>query len=1319
MKGYSIIWVLLFSYLCANSQQVLPTTISDKLVLTSQSLPYLVQGNTTISETGELCVEAGVTIQIGAGLMLTNNGRLVVKGADLNPVLFTSTSDTVKWKYINNNGTVVADYLSISNAVRFISSYGDTILLNNCYVSNTSGGIGDDLIGAHYADKIVIKDCYLEGNIAAGKTDGVDLDGISNDTIVGNTILNFSDDGIDLGTNSSSVYIANNNIKNCDMGVSVGETSTATILKNIITNNSAGIQSHSGSVLTCDRNTLYANKVGLRAYHNYGQTTSGGTIHIKNSIISNCTSNVTAVVDNSSIDITYCLSDSVLPVGEGNILGDALFYDVGESNFSLTSASPAIDKGKADSDGDGMDFVADADDQDPDGSRFDIGALPYFNGGLMVNEITSSNLSLITDEFNQYPDAIELYNNTDAVINLNGYYFTDNKSKLTKHKIVGDLFISSKGFLVLWADDLENDTINHLPFKLSGDGEFFAISDADGQLIDGVEFGSIPNNMSFGRNQETRQWVYFEEPTIYTANIGAGKNGIASQPIFSDNGGGVDLPLSLALSSKEAGGTIYYSTDGSAPSEGSVYSADVLIDEQTTIRAITIDTQKISSYPETRLYYEQMSSTLPVFSVSTDNENLYGDMGIYTNYSKSGVLWERPASIGYYNSDMKFSCTTGLRIQGGNSVYMPKKSFRLFFRGGYGTGVLNTSPFRNFEGIYENIVLRAGYDDDITNYDGTLLRDPFSAELWNQLGELATKSDFVSMYLNNDYWGIYNIRESVNEHFVELNMGISNFDLVRFQKWGNTLKYGSWDSWNELDAFFETADFTTDESYDALAEIIDMNSFLNLLSFVHCSQFRSWTWGAFGIKPENDKWNWTIWDTDRAFSILSWNGFTEYATTTAEKWPNIYPQKLMVNERFQNDLINRTCDLFNTTFKPQNSIALFDSLVAEIEPEMDKEYERWSAGSRSDWDNNVDDIRSFLGLRPNVVYEQMKSYFELSDTINVIVQIQGNGEVKLNSITISEKQWQGTYMADIPLAFEAIPNFGSKFLYWENHGTDHNLSLVESNDFVLLAVFDTVSLDAQMPLVINEIMYHPELGSGDEWIEIYNPNAYSVPLVNYKFSDGGEGNEFIFPEQTEVPAFGYFVLAADLEAFNQKYTDVNPVIGSFSKGGSGFSLSNSGESIMLYNSEDVLVDSVSYLDEYPWPIEADGDGFSLQLLSHELDNTLPSSWYAGIYPISTPGYSNPLSIAVDESDADNLNVYPNPFSSSFKIEISDNNSQLVELRIYDLSGRVILQMSDIISDKGSYVDVNTVGLENGVYVLGVVVKKNGNLKQYTKKLIKN
>ena len=289
----------------------------------------------------------------------------------------------------------------------------------------------------------------------------------------------------------------------------------------------------------------------------------------------------------------------------------------------------------------------------------------------------------------------------------------------------------------------------------------------------------------FTKSEGTENWVFSTWPSGDGAQT---YDSLSNDPQYSDPGGASTFPLTISLSSPDLNDSIFYSSDGSDPKLGEFYSSPLALQGPLTLRSAILKENHLPGYSQAASYFHMDSYHLPVVTLSTNEEHLYGPTGIYTNYWSGGPLWERPASFAYYSEDKNFSASGGIRIQGGNSVFMPKKAFRLHFRGGYGASVLSATPFELGPSSFKNLVLRSGYDDDITTSTGTLLRDPFSAELWGKLGELATESDFGVLLLNNNYWGIYNIRESINEYFVEDHMGIQDFDLVRFQKWGADLK---------------------------------------------------------------------------------------------------------------------------------------------------------------------------------------------------------------------------------------------------------------------------------------------------------------------------------------------------------------------------------------------------------------------------------------------------------------------------------------------------------------------------------------------------
>lgn len=118
-----------------------------------------------------------------------------------------------------------------------------------------------------------------------------------------------------------------------------------------------------------------------------------------------------------------------------------------------------------------------------------------------VNEIAASNVdgSGLTDEAGQYEDWIELYNNTGRDINLQGYYLTDDPARLNKWAFPDNTIIKSKGYLIVWADEDQDDGPLHSNFKLSKSGESVYLSNGSNRMVDTLTFGAQQDNKSYSR----------------------------------------------------------------------------------------------------------------------------------------------------------------------------------------------------------------------------------------------------------------------------------------------------------------------------------------------------------------------------------------------------------------------------------------------------------------------------------------------------------------------------------------------------------------------------------------------------------------------------------------------------------------------------------------------------------------------------------------------------------------------------------------------------------------------------------------------------
>jgi len=161
-------------------------------------------------------------------------------------------------------------------------------------------------------------------------------------------------------------------------------------------------------------------------------------------------------------------------------------------------------------------------------------------------------------------------------------------------------------------------------------------------------------------------------------------------------------------------------------------------------------------------------------------------------------------------------------------------------------------------------------------------------------------------------------------------------------------------------------------------------------------------------------------------------------------------------------------------------------------------------------------------------------------------------------------------------------------------------------------------------LVINEIMYNPVV-PGAEFLEIRNLSASNAfDLTGYRLN----GLDFAFPDGTLIRP-GEFVLAVEnLQVFNATYGLGLPVFGAYSG-----RLDNSGETLQLIQPgvapvSDRVIDEVTFDDDPPWPVLADGSGPSLQLMDESRDNNRVAAWSAAdgllvgqsgtLVPISAP-----------------------------------------------------------------------------------------------------
>jgi hypothetical protein len=134
-------------------------------------------------------------------------------------------------------------------------------------------------------------------------------------------------------------------------------------------------------------------------------------------------------------------------------------------------------------------------------------------------------------------------------------------------------------------------------------------------------------------------------------------------------------------------------------------------------------------------------------------------------------------------------------------------------------------------------------------------------------------------------------------------------------------------------------------------------------------------------------------------------------------------------------------------------------------------------------------------------------------------------------------------------------------------------------------------------LVISEILYNNPSNDIIEFIEFYNASCSALPLGGYYVE---EAITATLPNVTLQPG-EYLVMTMDsVEFLNRTGVTAYQWQGGF--------LNNSGDSIIVKNTLGIIVDSVNYSNNAPWPTAADGNGPSLVVCNALVDNGDPLNW---------------------------------------------------------------------------------------------------------------
>ena len=840
----------------------------------------------------------------------------------------------------------------------------------------------------------------------------------------------------------------------------------------------------------------------------------------------------------------------------------------------------------------------------------------------------------------------------------------------------------------------------HTNFKIDGQGEKIYLFNKNQNTLESVWVKDLSYGWSLGRSTDAATlWGIFLQPTPAQPNTTkVYSTEREPEPEFSQAEGFYTSNQSIRLTTSSLSAVIRYTTDGSEPTAtSSLYNGTpISITKTGLIRAACFSKEnKLPSRSVANTYFITTSGhSLPVLSVVTNRTNLYGSTGIFDHTSEE---WEKPCYVEYFDKDRQkvFEQFSGIQIDGGagGSRTHAQHSFRLEFDNkAYGEGdvdypLIADRPNRK---DYKSIYLRNGSNQWLTFQ----FKDAMECEMmsYQNLNDYSHCTPTV-VYINGEYFGLYEMREKLNDEYFEENYQAtvdSSFHLLSLSYYYKSILRalnGSVDEFTTDHSNFLKLNPASTDYLQKADQIMDLDYYTDYI--IAQSWIADTDWPQNNIKIvkgdfSGHRWRFLLQDLEWALNPNGWtsSSYDHIGYMLNYSTGNLYLRfwkELMKNPTYKKKFINRFADLMNSSYLPQNTIAIAQSVYNESYPEMRAEYVRWSGGesqassNMSKYANNLAIFKSELNNRSDVVRSNILSNFNLSAryTLELQVQPENAGVVQINTISPEVYPWRGVYFAGVPIKMEAKGTGDYVFDGWEPNSFIKDLKNpvietdVKISGYKFIAKFKKVT--PVQAIAISEINYNSgEAYPAGDWIELYNYGQTTINLTGWYLSDSDTTHKWVIGGDVSMLPNNRLVLASNKSKFSAVYPTIKNVIGSFE-----FGLGTPSDSVLLFDSSGKLMAGLQYNSESPWPTEANGTGKTLELKDPGINLNFSANWFAGClggspgtaYLKCTTGTDPSLEILAAK-------LYPNPATDQINIVLPTAiQSKKLTCRVFDIMGK--------------------------------------------------
>ena len=933
-------------------------------------------------------------------------------------------------------------------------------------------------------------------------------------------------------------------------------------------------------------------------------------------------------------------------------------------------------------------------------------AIGCFSQSVILNELVAKNVYSYVTFDNTSPDWIEVKNVSSASANLSDYSIATSKNYDSPVKLPGVSLAPSKCYLLLTNNGVFSGK-NEMPLDASA-GTVYLFHKS--KAVDSISWKHLPTDVSIGRDADNTQCYYFARTTPGKAN--SMERYVAKtldKPKLNKPSGLYKSPFYVNAYTSESKSILRYTIDGSVPTEQSMVVSDsIKIIDNTNLRVRAFRDGYLPSETVTMSYLFVQSQTLPIASLTVNNDDFFSDeTGIYAeglnadeeephygaNYWQD---WERPVHLDYFdeNGVCVVSQDLGCKIGGNWSRAQPQKTLKLYARDEYGKDEIEYQFYKDKPISSFHMILLRNSGNDCNN---TQMRDGVISVLAKQMDIDRQAYQPAVVYINGEYYGIQNVREKQNKQYVAENFGYDKDDIDVIKSWGEIVDGDDSDYWG-MKYFFENTDLSIDKNYQRAKTYIDIPNFIDynvLEMFVVNEDWPGNNIAYWHSRSANTPWRYMLFDADFGLGIwdlepkvnknmLEWctmEGSEDYATAD---WATIILRQLLKNKDFTCDFLNATADRLNTTLSPDSVTYVIDSIYSLIEHEMPNHIDRWGYNWQDGW---LSQMYDFGRRREAIMRKQTEDFFntEGSYVLSLNSSDAQAGYIHLNTIDICSFPWSGKYFNNNKISLTAIPRPGYEFARWEGsvNSTERTISVTTDETTELKAVFNYVGNEPN--LSFSEVYYHTRDKAETEWIELYN-GGDEVDMSHWKLIVDRYNQTYTIPEGTIIHGGQVLVLANNVEIFKQN----NSVDDALLLGNLCFDFPKDFATLLLQDSNGNTIAKMAYTDLYPTARKSDGYGYSFEYL-YDWEQEENLKWHSCSFG-GTPGKINgdDGSNAIAQPVITEIN-----YASSGKLDAGDwieikNPSTISEINlkdwmICDKAGNISVIYDDVVIPPQGYV----------------------------------